>query len=129
VTFISGQNIRGKCAGIHLAIAEVFQNEISNVTAFILVQFLMLLGKKMSGYRMGVGILMILNTISHLSLTEQTDYEQTEQHTGPYSVTSLLIKKKPHGLSPQGNYTDRVTATCRRSDCQLLWIKGATWSA
>jgi hypothetical protein len=37
-------------------------------------------------------------------------------------------KNKLHGLSPQANYTDRATAACRRSDCQLLWIKGATWS-
>jgi hypothetical protein len=38
-------------------------------------------------------------------------------------------KKKLHGLSPRANYTDRATATCRRSDCQLLRIEGATWSA
>jgi hypothetical protein len=38
-------------------------------------------------------------------------------------------QKKLHGLSPQANYTDRATAACRRSDCQLLRIKGATWSA
>jgi hypothetical protein len=38
-------------------------------------------------------------------------------------------KKKLHGLSPQVNYTDRATAASRRSDCQLLRIKGATWSA
>jgi hypothetical protein len=37
--------------------------------------------------------------------------------------------KKIHGLSPRVNYTDRETAACRRSDCQLLRIKGATWSA
>jgi hypothetical protein len=44
---------------------------------------------------------------------------------------SLKNKKtnKLHGLSPQANYTDRATAACRRSDCQLLRIKGATWSA
>jgi hypothetical protein len=36
---------------------------------------------------------------------------------------------KLHGLSPRANYTDRATAACRRSDCQLLQIKGATWSA
>jgi hypothetical protein len=41
----------------------------------------------------------------------------------------LKKKKKLHGLSPQANYTDRATAACRRSDCQLLRIKGATWSA
>jgi hypothetical protein len=38
-------------------------------------------------------------------------------------------KKKLHGLSPRANYADRATAACRRSDCQLLRIKGATWSA
>jgi hypothetical protein len=37
--------------------------------------------------------------------------------------------KKLHGLSPRANYTDRTTAACWRSDCQLLRIKGATWSA
>jgi hypothetical protein len=29
-------------------------------------------------------------------------------------------KNKLHGLSPRANYTDRATAACRRSDCQLL---------
>jgi hypothetical protein len=37
--------------------------------------------------------------------------------------------KKLHGLNSQANYTDRATAACRRSDCQLLRIEGATWSA
>jgi hypothetical protein len=42
----------------------------------------------------------------------------------------IYIKtKKIHGLSPLANYTDRATAVCRRSDCQLLRIEGATWSA
>jgi hypothetical protein len=36
---------------------------------------------------------------------------------------------KLHGLSPRANYTDRATAACRRSNYQLLWIEGATWSA
>jgi hypothetical protein len=35
---------------------------------------------------------------------------------------------KLHGLSPRANYTDRATAS-RRSDCQLLRIEGAKWSA
>jgi hypothetical protein len=39
------------------------------------------------------------------------------------------IKKKLHGLSPRANYTDRATAACRRSDCQLLRIEGTTLSA
>jgi hypothetical protein len=47
------------------------------------------------------------------------------------SLKSILIlkQKKLNGLSPQANYTDRATAACRRSDCQLLRIEGATWSA
>jgi hypothetical protein len=36
---------------------------------------------------------------------------------------------KLRGLSPRANYTDRATAACRRSDCQLLRIEGATWSS
>jgi hypothetical protein len=35
-----------------------------------------------------------------------------------YCVTKL--KTKLHGLSPLANYTDRATAACRRSDCQLF---------
>jgi hypothetical protein len=38
-------------------------------------------------------------------------------------------KNKLHGQCPWANYTDRATAACLRSDCQLLRIKGATWSA
>jgi hypothetical protein len=38
-------------------------------------------------------------------------------------------KTKLHGLSSRANYTDRAAAACRRSDCQLLRIEGATWSA
>jgi hypothetical protein len=36
---------------------------------------------------------------------------------------------KFHGLSLRANYTERATAACRRSHCQLLRIEGATWSA
>jgi hypothetical protein len=32
--------------------------------------------------------------------------------------------KKLHGLSPRANYTDRATATCRRSNCQLFADRG-----
>jgi hypothetical protein len=39
-----------------------------------------------------------------------------------------LKKTKLHGLSPRANYTDLATAACRRSECQLLRIEGATWS-
>jgi hypothetical protein len=40
-----------------------------------------------------------------------------------------LLKLKIHGLSLRANYTDRATAACRRSDCQLLRVEGATCSA
>jgi hypothetical protein len=43
--------------------------------------------------------------------------------------TCCDTKKKLRGLSPRANYTDRATAASRISDCQLLRIKGATWSA
>jgi hypothetical protein len=33
-------------------------------------------------------------------------------------------KKKLHGLSPRANCTDRATAACRPSDCQLFADKG-----
>jgi hypothetical protein len=38
-------------------------------------------------------------------------------------------EKKLHGPSPRANYTNRATAAYRRSDCQLLQIEGAMWSA
>jgi hypothetical protein len=37
-----------------------------------------------------------------------------------FSVATLKL----HGLSPRANYTDRATAACWRSDCQLLRIEG-----
>jgi hypothetical protein len=36
------------------------------------------------------------------------------------SFINKTKKEKLHGLSPRVNYTDRATAACRRSDCQLL---------
>jgi hypothetical protein len=44
----------------------------------------------------------------------------------PSIFTELKKKQKLHGLSPRANYTDRATAACRRSDCQLVRIKSAT---
>jgi hypothetical protein len=43
-------------------------------------------------------------------------------------METVTTNNKLHGLSPRANYTDRATAACRRNDCQLLWIEGATWS-
>jgi hypothetical protein len=36
----------------------------------------------------------------------------------------ILKTTKLHGLSPRVNYTDRATAACRRSDCQLFADRG-----
>jgi hypothetical protein len=36
----------------------------------------------------------------------------------------IYIYIKLHGLSPRANYTDRATAACRRSDCQLFADRG-----
>jgi hypothetical protein len=49
----------------------------------------------------------------------------------PYNplITDIIHKKNLHGLSPRANYTDRATAAFWRSDCQLLRIEGAAWSA
>jgi hypothetical protein len=42
-----------------------------------------------------------------------------------YEYTEEYKKKlKLHGLSPRANYTDRATAVCRRSDCQLFADRG-----
>jgi hypothetical protein len=47
---------------------------------------------------------------------------RTRQHTP--EITATKKQNKLHGLSPRANYTDRATAACRRSDCQLVRIKG-----
>jgi hypothetical protein len=55
------------------------------------------------------------------------NYEQTKVFKD--HGLNITPKTKLHGLSPRANYTDRVTAACRRSDFQLVRIEGATWSA
>jgi hypothetical protein len=40
----------------------------------------------------------------------------------------MRVRVKLRGLSPQANYTDRATAACWRSWCQLLRIEGVAWS-
>jgi hypothetical protein len=39
------------------------------------------------------------------------------------------IERNSVAVSPFANYTDRATAACRRSYCQLLRIEGVAWSA
>jgi hypothetical protein len=38
-------------------------------------------------------------------------------------LLQIQTTNKLHGLSQRANYTDRATAVCRRSDCQLLRIE------
>jgi hypothetical protein len=47
-------------------------------------------------------------------------------------VSYILNQKDPNkfrDFSPPANYTDRISAACRRSYCQLLAIEGVAWSA
>jgi hypothetical protein len=62
-------------------------------------------------------------------LNSSLNKHNREAHLGSYVPCHSQTKKKLHGLSPRANYTDRATAACRPSDCQLLRIEGATWSA
>jgi hypothetical protein len=56
-------------------------------------------------------------------------YPPSDRRLWAKLVPTFCELKKFYGLSPRANYTDRATAACRRSDCQLLRIEGATWSA
>jgi hypothetical protein len=64
-----------------------------------------------------------------LKLLKRKVKNMYKQLRNPYVRQITNGGKKLHGLSPQANYTDRATTACRRSDCQLLRIEGATWSA
>jgi hypothetical protein len=68
-------------------------------------------------------IIQILYSSSYFNLC----FNQILYYCVSYMIMSYCIfttkKKKLHGLSPRANYTDRATAACRRSDCQLLRIE------
>jgi hypothetical protein len=60
----------------------------------------------------------------------------TKLHGGIYQETVILVltalrtlQTKLCGFSPQASYTNRATAACRRSCCQLLRMEGVAWSA
>jgi hypothetical protein len=59
---------------------------------------------------------------------DETVVENGSEHAS-LRVININKQNKLHGLSLRANYTDRATAACRRSDCQLLRIEGATCSA
>jgi hypothetical protein len=67
-----------------------------------------------------------------LQLVGSGDITSLQTVPGAEALTFISSKKKLksklHGLSPRANYIDRAAAACRRSECQLLRIEGATWS-
>jgi hypothetical protein len=63
------------------------------------------------------------------SLTSAAFKEVFSKKRAKESENNYVMNLKRHGLSPRANYTDPATAACRRSDCQLLRIEGATWSS
>jgi hypothetical protein len=65
-------------------------------------------------------------------------YRKLEERISKITGDFFLIERCPHttdkktnsvAFSPQANYTDRATAACRRSFCELLRIEGVAWSA
>jgi hypothetical protein len=72
---------------------------------------------------------MLVNERVHRVTTILSEPGEVDAFDFNRNVTPLETGiRKLHGLSPRANYTDRATAACGRSDCQLLRIKGATWS-
>jgi hypothetical protein len=71
----------------------------------------------------------VQNIQNHTRLRPQLVKEKEIAVLRVITVQVSTLTTKLHGLSPRANYTDRVTAACRRSDCQLLRIVGAMWSA
>jgi hypothetical protein len=49
--------------------------------------------------------------------------------TDAMEVLKKKRKKSNHWSESASELTDRETAACQRSDCQLLQIEGAKWSA
>jgi hypothetical protein len=47
-----------------------------------------------------------------------------QEYFPPGGLKRVTPLKKLHGLSPRANYTDRGTAACQRSDCQLFAVRG-----
>jgi hypothetical protein len=62
--------------------------------------------------------------MGHLCRQELADFSEKEINLPPTPAVGCGLK-----ITKEKNYTDRATASCRRSDCQLLRIEGATLSA
>jgi hypothetical protein len=77
-------------------------------------------------YFLSIGVLYIhYKTRRHCTFETNGDLNWNEQEKQLFiESTQNLEQKKLHGLSPRANYTDRATAACRRSDCQLFADRG-----
>jgi hypothetical protein len=81
-------------------------------------------------YMMFINVGLIFWLMELSIILSGTNFNQ--RYTGLINISHPTLKTKKtklHGLSPRANYTDRATAACRRSDCHLVRIEGATWSA
>jgi hypothetical protein len=68
---------------------------------------------------------MLLN-VPLMNFEKLTDFHET---VNEFLFIKRQLTLELHGLSPRANHIDGATAACRRSDCQLLLIGGAMWSA
>jgi hypothetical protein len=64
------------------------------------------------------------NNIVSLQKTISLHYIDQPVIVATNKITTTKQTNKLHGLSPRANYTDRATAACRRSECQLFADKG-----
>jgi hypothetical protein len=71
----------------------------------------------------------ISSSVDVIAMIKQYNTVNTLKPLLRHLFIKYKTKTKLHGLSPRANYTDRATAACRRCDCQLLRIEGATWLA
>jgi hypothetical protein len=60
-------------------------------------------------------------------LSRTTEWSREEELKSGHNIHLGVYNSM--AFSPQENYTDRATAACRRSLCQLLRKVGVTWSA
>jgi hypothetical protein len=76
------------------------------------------------------GAIWISNDFFYINIWRLFRYLVTAPVGMSWNISSPYEKKtKLRGLSTQANCTDRATAACQRSWCQLLWVEGVAWSA
>jgi hypothetical protein len=88
--------------------------------------FLLLLHTHYIFYNGSVVLVLVINCVCVYIYILVFCFGDFSADVGIYVVDMI---QQLHGLSPRANYADRATAACRRSDCQLLRIEGATWLA